>query len=42
MFTLHVPPVHLNVYLVFDHGAEVVIPEKDAELSFLYSGCELT
>ena len=30
------------VYLVLDHGAKVVIPEKDAELSLLYSGRELT
>lgn len=29
-------------YLVFDHGAEVIIPEKDAELSLLYRRCELT
>lgn len=29
-------------YLEFDHGAEVVIPEKDTELSLLYGGCELT
>lgn len=32
----------LVLYLIFDHGAEVVIPEKDAELSLLYRGCELT
>jgi len=31
-----------HLYLEFDHGAEVVIPEKDTELSLLYSGCELT
>lgn len=31
-----------SVYLVLDHGAEVVIPEKDTELSLLYGGCELT
>lgn len=30
------------VYLVFDHGAEVIIPEKDTELSLLYSGRQLT
>lgn len=29
-------------YLVFDHCAEVVIPEKDAELSLLHGGRELT
>lgn len=29
-------------YLVFDHSAEVVIPEKHAELSLLDSGCEFT
>lgn len=34
--------VAVVVYLVFDHSAEVVIPEKYTELSFLYSGCELT
>lgn len=34
--------VRLSVYLVFDHCAEVVIPEKDTELSLLYGGSELT
>lgn len=29
-------------YLVFDHGAEMVIPEKDTELSLLHSRGELT
>lgn len=29
-------------HLVFNHGAEVVIPEKDAEFSLLHGGCELT
>lgn len=29
-------------YLELDHGAEVVIPEKNTELSLLYSRCELT
>lgn len=29
-------------YLEFDHGAEVVIPKKDAEFSFLHSRGELT
>lgn len=33
--------VLLSVYLVLDHGAEVVIPEKDTKLSLLHSGCEL-
>lgn len=29
-------------YLELDHGAEVVIPEEDAEFSLLHSGGELT
>lgn len=32
----------VSVYLVFDHGAEVVIPEEDTELSLLHGGRELT
>lgn len=31
-----------SVYLELDHGAEVVIPEKDAELSLLHGRRELT
>lgn len=34
--------VLFSVYLVLDHGAEVVIPEKDTELSLLHGGRELT
>lgn len=32
----------LSFYLELDHGAEVVIPEKDAELSLLHGRRELT
>lgn len=31
-----------DVYLVFDHGAEVIVPEKHTEFSFLHGGRELT
>ena len=34
--------VPLSAYLVFDHSAEVVIPEKDTELALLNRGRELT
>lgn len=29
-------------HLELDHGAEVVVPEEDAELAFLHGGRELT
>lgn len=34
--------VFAGSYLELDHGAEVVIPEEDAEFSLLHSGGELT
>ena len=30
------------LYLVLDHGAEVVVPEEDTELPLLHGGRELT
>lgn len=29
-------------YLVFGHGAEVIVSEEHAQLSFLNGGCQLT
>lgn len=31
-----------GLYLELDHGAEVVVPEEDAELALLHGGRELT
>lgn len=38
----HVGVFLCGSYLELDHGAEVVVPEEDAELALLHGGRELT
>lgn len=41
-YQAHVGVFLCGSYLELDHGAEVVVPEEDAELALLHGGRELT